>query len=181
MRLQTVLALLVSVALLEGASAAKGESPWSQVVPAGVSPEPRRSHVSLLLEIRDEIFIFGGSSFECKICKGGDIGSEGKACSDQAAIGSDGGGVCTGGGTCQRVEYCPMQDSWIFNILSFRFTPMEFPSIAVPPVESASAALWMPQDPDEIAPLIWGGRTFLRSACPNTPMTAIAFSATCGS
>jgi hypothetical protein len=37
------------------------------------------------------------------------------------------------------VEYCPMQDSWIFNILSFRFTPMEFPSIAVPPVESASA------------------------------------------
>ena len=34
-----------------------------------------------------------------------------------------------------------MQDSWIFNILSFRFTPMEFQSIAVPPVESASAGI----------------------------------------
>ena len=103
-----------------------------------------RSHVSLLLEIRDEIFIFGGSGFECKVCQGGDIESEGKVrfmglplfreelnaygataseqaglrcsggsslvttalhvqtCAEEAEIGSDGGGICLGGSTCQR-------------------------------------------------------------------------------
>jgi len=51
-----------------------------QVVPAGLAPLPRRGHVSLLLEIRDQIFIFGGSGEECRMCSGGDIESQGKVC-----------------------------------------------------------------------------------------------------
>jgi hypothetical protein len=49
-----------------------------QVVPAGMAPVPRRSHVSLLLDFRDEIFIFGGSGDDCMICTGGDVASMGK-------------------------------------------------------------------------------------------------------
>jgi hypothetical protein len=33
----------------------------------------------------------------------------------------------------------------------------------------------MPNDPRELAALIWGGRTFLRSACPDTPLASDCF------
>jgi hypothetical protein len=164
--LQVVLTLVVLNHLAPSQSAAV-ESPWTQVVPAGNSPLPRRSHVSLLLELRDEIFIFGGiSADECTLCLGGDTATQGKLCSNDD--------LCTGGGTCTRVKYCPMQDSWLFNILSFEYNEIKIPgngnAVSAPAVDSSGAALWMPEDPDNIAALLWGGKTFVRSACPDTPI-----------
>ena len=155
-------ALILGVVLLQLELTA-GQSPWSPVVPAGTSPMPRRSHVSLLLESRDEIFTFAGIGSECRLCFGGDLMMQGKPCSSDAA--------CSGGGECRVVSYCPLRDSWLFNILSLEFTPVEMPANAMmaPAVDSAAAGLWMPDDPDKMAALVWGGRTFERSACPNTP------------
>eukprot|EP00960_Hanusia_phi_P063798 765576-Hanusia_phi.AAC.8 len=148
---------------------------WTELISSGPQPPPRRAHASVQIESKNKIFIFGGATNGCSICEGGPIETVGVPCNASTAA-----AVCQGG-SCVSKDHCLLNDAWTFNVLSFEFTPLQLcsscgDSVVPPAVEGARGILWQKDNPDAVAVLVWGGRTYSRSACPSTSLTKDCFS-----